>query len=168
MQERFGPDAKIILCGISMGAATVMMAAGEELPENVIGVLADCGYTSNEDIIKKVIRQDVKLPPNISYPFVKLAARLWGGFDLDETSPIEAMKNCQRPIIFIHGEADDFVPCDMSIRNYEACTAPKTILTVPGAGHGLAYLMGRDDYFKTLLAFSNKHIIETDLTDYPF
>ena len=77
------------------------------------------------------------------------------------------MKHCQRPIIFIHGEADDFVPCHMSIRSYEACTAPKTILTVPGAGHGLAYLIGMEDYFETLLDFSNKHIIETALTDYP-
>lgn len=164
--SHFGKDVKIVLTGISMGAATVMIAAGSPLPENVVGVLADCGYTSAKDIIKKTIRE-MKLPPTLAYPFVKLGARLYGHFDLDETSPIEAMKNCQRPIIFIHGEADDFVPCDMSIRNYEACTAPKTILTVPGAGHGLAYLMGREDYFKTLLAFSNKHIIETDLTDYP-
>ena len=164
--NHFGPDVKIILTGISMGAATVMMAAGRPLPENVIGVLADCGYTSAKDIIKKTIKE-MKLPPTLAYPFVKLGARLYGHFNLDEDSPIEAMKHCQRPIIFIHGEADDFVPCEMSIRNYEACTAPKTILTVPGADHGLAYLMGRDDYFKTLLAFSNEHITATALTDYP-
>ena len=163
--SHFGPDVKIILTGISMGAATVMIAAGRPLPENVIGVLADCGYTSAKDIIKKTIR-DMKLPPTLAYPFVKLGARLYGHFDLDETSPIEAMKNCQRPIIFIHGEADDFVPCDMSLHNYKACTAPKTILTVPGAGHGLAYLIGMDAYFETLLAFSNTYITETSLTDY--
>ena len=164
--SHFGPDVKIILTGISMGAATVMIAAGRPLPENVIGVLADCGYTSAKDIIKKTIA-DMKLPPALGYPFVKLGARLFGHFDLEETSPIEAMEHCQRPIIFIHGESDDFVPCEMSLRNYEACTAPKTILTVPGAGHGLAYLVGRDEYFETLLAFSNKYITATTLTDYP-
>lgn len=163
--DHFGKDAKIILTGISMGAATVMITAGKPLPENVIGVLADCGYTSAQDIIKKTIRE-MHLPPNLAYPFVKLGAKIYGHFDLEETSPIEAMKNCQRPIIFIHGEADDFVPCDMSKRNYEACTAPKAILTVPGAGHGLAYLVDRDAYYKTLLGFSEEYGIQTVLNNY--
>lgn len=153
INSHFGTDTRIILTGISMGAATVMTAAGMQLPDNVIGILADCGYTSAEDIIKKTIRE-MKLPPDFMYPFVKLGARLFGHFDLDESSPIEAMKRCKKPVIFIHGEADDFVPCEMTLRNYEACAAPKTILTVPGAGHGLAYLMDNEGYFKTLDNFA--------------
>ena len=82
------PDRKIILTGISMGAATVVMAAGEPLPENVIGVLADCGYTSPKEIICEVIRQ-MKLPPKLSYPFVKLGAKIFGKFDLEEITPVE-------------------------------------------------------------------------------
>lgn len=155
INSHFGSDTRIILTGISMGAATVMTAAGMQLPDNVIGILADCGYTSAEDIIKKTIRE-MKLPPNLMYPFVKLGARLFGHFDLEERSPIEAMKICQKPVIFIHGEADDFVPCEMSLRNYEACAAPKTILTVPGAGHGLAYLMDNEGYFRTLSKFADQ------------
>lgn len=155
--KRFGPDVKIILTGISMGASTVMIAAGQPLPTNVMGILADCGYTSAKDIIKKTIRE-MKLPPNLLYPIVKLGAKIYGHFDLEETSPIEAMKNCQRPIIFIHGEADDFVPCEMSLRNFEACTAPKTILTVPGAGHGLGYLVDTEGYFKTVREFAAQYM----------
>ena len=80
--DRFGSDVQIILTGISMGAATVMMAAGTDLPPQVKGIIADCGYTSAKDIIQKVIR-DMKLPPKLAYPFVKLGARIFGGFDLE-------------------------------------------------------------------------------------
>ena len=150
--DRFGPEVKIILTGISMGASTVMIAAGEELPQNVIGVLADCGYTSAKDIIKKVITQ-MKLPANLVYPFVKLGAKIFGHFDLEAVSPIEAMKRCRVPMIFFHGENDDYVPCYMSRRNYAACAARKKILTVPGAGHGLSYLFAPQEYRAALKEF---------------
>jgi len=150
--EHFGPEVKIVLTGISMGAATVMMAAGEPLPEQVKGVLADCGYTSARDMILKTIGE-MHLPPKLAYPFVKLGARLFGHFHLEETSPIEAMANCSVPVIFIHGEADRFVPCDMSRRNYEACAAPKALLTVPGAGHGLSYVLDPEGYLRALAEF---------------
>ena len=96
--QQFGKDVKLILTGISMGASTVLMAAGKELPENVVGVLADCGFSTAKDIICKVIRQ-MKLPVKLAYPFVRLAARLFGGFDLEEYSAQEAMKNCKIPVI---------------------------------------------------------------------
>ena len=152
MIQRFGPDVKIILTGISMGAATVMMAAGQELPSNVIGILADCGYSSPKEIIKKVIR-DKGLPVNIAYFFVKLGAKIYGKFDLEETSPVEAMKCCKVPAIFFHGEADDFVPCEMSRANYEACTGRKQLVTIPGAGHGLSYPASPEAYLSALGAF---------------
>ena len=138
MVKKFGPDVKIILTGISMGASTVLMAAGHPLPPNVIGVLADCGFTSAKEIIQVVIRK-MKLPAGISYPFVRLGAILFGGFDPESDSALEAMSRCRVPVLLFHGEGDDFVPCDMSRRNFEACTARKRLVTVPGAGHGLSY-----------------------------
>ena len=152
MIRKFGPDVKIILTGISMGAATVMMAAGEELPSNVIGILADCGYSSPREIIYKVIGE-MGLPPKLSYPFAKLAARLFGHFDLDETSPVEALKKCKVPVIFYHGEADDFVPCQMSKECFDACASRKQLVTIPNAGHGLSYAVAPDIYIETLKQF---------------
>ncbi|MBQ9167551.1 MAG: alpha/beta hydrolase [Oscillospiraceae bacterium] len=152
MLRRFGPDVKIILTGISMGAATVVMAAGKPLPKNVIGVLADCGYTSARDMIKKTIRE-MKLPVELSYPFVKLGARIFGHFDLEANCPLFAAGRCTVPTIFIHGEADEFVPCDMSRMNHDACTAKKALLTVPDAGHGLSYPVAPEAYLKALRDF---------------
>ncbi len=152
MVEHFGPDVKIILTGISMGASTVLMAAGQPLPKNVIGVLADCGYNSPKDIIKKVIKQ-MGLPVTVSYFFVKLAARIYGRFDLEELSPETALKNSTVPVIFFHGESDDFVPCEMSRINYEACRSEKMLVTVEGAGHGLAYPVNPEKYLSSLREF---------------
>ena len=150
--DKFGPDVRIILTGISMGAATVMMAAGKPLPKNVVGVLADCGYSSPKEIIKKVIRQ-MGLPAELAYPFVKLGARLYGHFDLEETSPEEALRQCKVPVIFFHGENDDYVPCEMSRINYDACTSRKKLVTIPGAGHGLSYPIASEQYLQELEDF---------------
>lgn len=152
MVNHFSSDVKIILTGISMGASTVIMTAAHPLPPNVVGVLADCGYTSANDIIKKTIKE-MKLPVALAYPFVKLGAKLYGKFDLEETSPIEAIRKCSLPIIFFHGEDDVFVPCHMSQQNYEACNAPKKLITIPGAGHGLSYPVAPEKYLNALREF---------------
>ena len=150
--DHFGPDVKIILTGISMGAATVLMAGAEKLPPNVVGILADCGYSSAKAIMYEVIRK-MGLPPVISYPFVKLGARIFGHFDPEETSPLEAVQRCKLPVIFFHGEADDFVPCFMSRENFDACAGRKHLVTIPGAGHGLAYAVEPDRYVEELSDF---------------
>lgn len=148
------PDAKIILSGVSMGAATAMITSGyEDLPENVVGVVADCGYTSAKDIIKKVVKE-MKLPSNLLYPFIKLGARIFGGFDLDEFSPIEQVKKSKVATVFVHGDIDGFVPMEMSERNYEACSSKhKKLVIIKGADHGLAYPVGRQDYLDILTEF---------------
>ena len=152
MVRHFGPDVKIILTGISMGGATVLTASGCDLPENVIGILADCPYSSPKEIICKVIK-DMGLPPKIFYPFTKLSARIFGKFDLEETSPLEGVKNCRIPVIFFHGESDDFVPCDMSRELFEACASKKKLVTIPGAGHGLSYAVDPEKYLTSLREF---------------
>lgn len=160
--RRFGKDVKIIITGISMGAATVVMATARGLPENVVGVLADCGYSTQKDIIMKTIRM-MKLPPKLMYPFAKLAARIFGHFDLEEISPLEALKTCKIPVIFIHGEADDFVPCEMSRINYEACASPKALVVVPGADHGLSYLVDPQGYLQALADFWTANGLPTQI-----
>lgn len=150
--EHYGQDVKIILTGISMGASTVLMAAGKDLPENVIGVLADCGYTSAKEIMHHVMNQ-IGLPSKLCYPILKLGAKLFGGFDLEEYSAKAAMYRCKVPVIFFHGEADDFVPSSMSRENFDACVARKCLVTIPGAGHGLSYPGSPDVYLNALREF---------------
>ena len=153
MISHFGPEVRIILTGISMGAATILMASGEELPPNVVGVLGDCGYTSPKEIICKVIEEDMKLPAKLAYPFVRLGARLFGNFDLEETDSLRALKKCRLPVFLVHGEVDKFVPCDMSRKMYENYSGKKRLYTVPGAGHCLAYIVTGDAYIKELKSF---------------
>lgn len=150
--ENIDKNAKIILTGISMGAATVLIAASQPLPKNVVGVLADCGYTSAKAIIKKVITE-MRLPANLLYPFVKLGARLFGNFNVDEISPIESMQRCRLPVIFFHGDTDDFVPCEMSKQNYDACVTEKKMVVIQGAGHGLCFPVAQEQYLEELKTF---------------
>ena len=160
--DHFGPNVKIILTGISMGASTVLMAAGKPLPENVVGVLADCGFSSPKNIICKCAK-DQHYPVKLIYPFIKLGAKLFGHFDLEEYSPLEAMKTCKVPVIFFHGEADDYVPCYMSREVYNLCISPKKLVTIPNAGHGLVYLVDNQKYFQSIIEFFTENGIDTKL-----
>ncbi len=153
--ERFGKDVKIILSGVSMGAATVVMAAAEKLPENVVCALADCGYSSAKEIICKVMR-DMKLPDKLVYPFARLGASIFAKFDLEETSPLQAVEKANIPIIFLHGTDDDFVPCEMSERLYERCTNKKAFVPIKGAAHGLAFPVDKDGYIKAVKEFEKE------------
>ena len=150
--EHFGPDVRIILTGISMGASTVLMAAGNKLPDQVIGVLADCGFTTAKDIMFHVMRT-IGLPPKLCYPLVKFGARIFGHFDLEAYSALEAMDTCRVPVIFFHGEDDDFVPCGMSRINYDACKTRKQLVLIPGAGHGLSFPAAPEVYLAALEKF---------------
>lgn len=152
VSEKFGINRKIIITGISMGAATVLMASSLDLPSNVVGVLADCPYNMPKDIINKVVK-DMKLPPKLIYPFIKLGARLYGNFDLEAASPIEAVKNTKLPIIFFHGSNDDYVPCNMSEKLYNACVSEKRIVKIEEGLHGTSYLTNPSLYLEELNHF---------------
>lgn len=152
--ERFGKDVKIILAGISMGASTVLMASELGLPDNVKCITADCGYSSQGEIIKKVGRE-MKMPMKILYPFLKLGGIIFGGFNIDSHTPLEAVKNATVPIMFIHGDCDSFVPCYMCDELYEACASPKKKLIVEGAVHGVSFFVGEEIYKDYLREFFN-------------
>lgn len=151
--SRFGNDIKIILSGVSMGAATVLMASELDLPKNVVGIIADCPYSSPEEIIRKVTA-DKGLPEKILYPLTRLSIRIFSGIDIQESSPIEAVKHTDIPILIIHGDGDRFVPYEMGTRIYEACASKnKKMLTVKGAAHALSYFIDTDTYYKTVTEF---------------
>ena len=99
----------------------------------------------------------MKLPDKLLYPFVKLGARVFGRFNLEEDTPIEAMKRCSLPIIFIHGDTDAFVPDSMSDELYAACSSKfKKNVKIAGAGHGLAFPVGRNLYVNALADFEKE------------
>lgn len=150
--KEFGSDIKIILTGISMGAATVMMASNLDLPKNVIGILADCGYDTPRNIIKKYI-YDMKLPGNFFIPFVKLGGLIFGHFNLDKVTPLSCVKEAKVPIIFIHGESDTFIPYQMSENLYKACSSRKHLVIIKNAEHGVSYLEDPITYVNELNNF---------------
>ena len=152
--DRFGEDTKIILVGLSMGASTVMMAS-DIAPQNVKGIIADCGFSSPKDILTEVAEQ-MKLPPKAAYFFTKLSARMFGSFDTEGASAVKSVANTDIPILFIHGENDDYVPCHMSKTCFDACKSEKYLLTVPNASHGMSYYIDTDKYTDMVNEFLDK------------
>jgi hypothetical protein len=143
----------IYLAGVSMGASTVLMAAGLELPDSVHGIIADCGYTSAHDIWKHVVENNLhlsygairKITSNICKKKIQMGAQ--------DYSTVEAMQTSKTPVLFIHGTDDHFVPVEMTYENYKACTAPKRLLIVPGADHGKSYATDQASYQAALRSF---------------
>ena len=155
--ERFGDDVQILLYGVSMGGATVIMASELELPENVKGIIADCPYSAPLDVILEVGRQTGN-PAKLIKPFVILGARIYGGFDVTETSGSEAVKNSKIPILIIHGEDDTFVSPQMSRIIQDANPDMVERHTFPGAYHAVSYMVDTPRYENLVREFVQKVI----------
>lgn len=152
------PDCKIVLHGVSMGAATTMMTLGEELPSNVKAAIEDCGYTNAWDVIKHKMSK-MKIP---DFPFLYSANsinRMRENFSLKEASCTEQLKKCITPLLFIHGEADDFVPYSMLDIVYDSADkCEKEKLSVPDAPHARSVCAHPDLYWNTIINFLKKYI----------
>jgi fermentation-respiration switch protein FrsA (DUF1100 family) len=157
--QRFGSNTPIFLTGISMGAATVLMASDLPLPKNVVGIIADCPYSSPAAIIRKVCGE-MGFPPTLAFPFVRLGAYLFGGLRFGNCSAEDSVARSDLPILLIHGEADNFVPCEMSHKIHAACKGRHEIHTFQDAEHGLSYLQDTPRYEQTVYAFVNSCLKE--------
>ena len=153
--ERFGSNVQILLMGISMGGATVLMASELPLPEQVRGIVSDCPYAIPEAIILEVGKKE-HYPPKLIRPFLHIGAKIYGGFTLNETDAVQAVKNTRLPILIIHGEADGFVPCSMSAEVQQANPKMVQRITIPGADHGISYLVDTPRYAAAVKAFIQK------------
>ena len=154
--DRFGKDTKIILVGVSMGAATVLMSSGLDLPSNVVGIIADCPYSSPKEIIKKVIKEDMKLPLKLCFPFVCLGALIFANINLLDKGAIDAVKRSKTPILLIHGKKDSFVPLYMSKEIHDNCSSYKELHIFENAEHGISYMVDPIQYAKIVNDFIEK------------
>ncbi len=144
----------IYLAGISMGAATVLMTAGLPIAGRVCGIIADCGYSTPQEIVKLTLEKPLGKLAGPTLAAVNLNCKRREGFTFKDYTPIEAMaQNAEIPCLFIHGDNDKLVPWRMSMENFYACRAPKDILIVHGAGHGLSWVVDPDAYKQKLTDF---------------
>lgn len=150
---RFGPEQEFILHGMSMGGATVLMSSGLPLPTQVKGIVSDCGFTSAWDVFTSVLHNMYHMP---AFPIMQIADRMAkaeAGYGLAECNAVREVAKAQVPILFIHGDADTFVPCRMCHELYEACASQKSILIVKGASHAEAYHKDIEAYEGALREF---------------
>lgn len=152
------PGVPVILDGLSMGAATVMAAAALDLPENVRGIIADCGYTSMQGIFNKIIREWFHLPPFPLVPLTDLYCRARHGFGFTDVNSAKTLSKAKVPVLLAHGQADSFVPHAMAEEIYKAArdTVDITFFSVPDAEHGLSYLIDNAGYRRLIGEFLDK------------
>lgn len=153
IDAKTGGAVPIYLAGVSMGATTVLMTAGATLPASVRGVIADCGFTSPHAIWKHVVEHNLHLPFSLYSTAIKDFFNKKMQIASDSYSCTEAMQSCKTPILFIHGSDDKFVPVEMTYENYKTCAAPKRLLIVPGAEHGMSYLVDQPGYEAAVKSF---------------
>ncbi len=146
-------DLPIYLAGVSMGAATVLMASALDLPYNVKGIIADCGFTSADEIWKHVVNNNMRLSYTMFSSIADDLCKKCINIGSKEYSTLEALNNTDIPVLFIHGSDDSFVPVEMTYENYKACKSEKRLLIVPGAEHGMSYVVDKPSYETTVLNF---------------
>ncbi len=157
LTKRYGDECEIILIGTSMGAASVIMAREVGLPKTVKCVIADCPYSTPKGAILASAKK-MGYPPRLIYPFIRLGARIFGGFNLEAASPIRAITHPEgAPILIAHGEADSIVPVEMArelMRTAEAAGTPCSLKIFPGAEHCTSFVVDYGGY----IAWRNEHL----------
>ena len=154
--DKHTENLPIYLSVVSMGASTVLMAVGEELPERVKGVIADCGFTSPYEMVKIFAAEFMHKKGKSAEQTldgVNHLCRKKAGYDLRDFSTVDAMKNCKIPVFFAHGTGDHFVPYEMTVKNYEACAGRKMLYTAEGASHTKSYISCPAKYMAALTEF---------------
>lgn len=151
--EELGEETEILLHGTSMGAATLLMLSGLSLPEQVKGIVSDCGFTSPKEVFTHVLHSMYHLPAFPLIPGADLVNRKLAGYGMDECNAKREVEKAEVPILFIHGGNDTFVPCSMCDEIYEHCVSKKRKLIIEGAAHAESYYKDMESYEKALTEF---------------
>lgn len=154
------PNAEIVLHGTSMGAATVLMTSGENLPSNVKAIVADCAYTSAWDEFSYQLETYLKVPSYYILNVTNMVTKLKAGYSLKEASALECVKKATVPILYIHGDKDKFVPYSMMDKLYDATISPKEKLTIEGGEHANSDLVSPFLYWLTVEDFLNQYVTQ--------
>ena len=153
------PEARIVIHGQSMGAATALLMSGEEeLSDHVKAVVSDAAYTDAYSMFGEKLTAWFSLPP---FPIVDTAVlmlKLRGGYDLMDASPIDAVKKSETPTLFIHGDLDAMISVDMAYRLYDAARCEKDLLIVEGAGHAQCKDKDPDQFVKKVFEFISSYM----------
>lgn len=156
--QLFGDSARIVVHGVSMGAATTMMLSGEkDVSASVLAYIEDCGYTSVAEQFSKELKEQFNLP---QWPLIPIASQLCQfvyGWNFYQASALNQVKSCKRPMLFIHGSADNFVPTSMVYPLYNAKPQPKELWIAPNAPHAKSYLFYPQKYKERVEMFLRKH-----------
>ncbi len=153
--RRFGDGVQIILVGISMGAATVLYASELDLPTQVRGIIADCPFSSAEQVIKRTAKKR-GFATGIAFSLARLGGRIYGGFDVCERTTLEAVRGAKLPLLLFHGTEDKLVPHEMSVEIAEAYGGEVRFELFDGASHGTSYLVDTPQYVRALHEFYEK------------
>lgn len=153
IHDHISGDLPIYLAGVSMGASTVLMASCLDLPENVKGIAADCGYTSPMEIWKHITQDNLHLSYGLHQYDIEELCRKKIQLGPSDCTTVEALRRSHLPVMLVHGTDDSFVPVEMTYENYKACQGPRKLLIVPGADHGMSYYVAKDEYERNALEF---------------
>lgn len=151
-------NSQIVLYGESMGGATVMMTAGEELPSNVKAIVEDCGYTSVYEMFTAELNNRFGLPPFPIMDAARVVTEIRAKYDIKGASALEQVKKSKTPMLFTHGSNDTYVPTEMVYRLYDAATVEKDILVIDGAAHGAAPDVDPETYYNKVFGFLKKYV----------
>ncbi len=147
------PDAQIVLHGVSMGAATVLMAAARDDITGIAAVIEDCGYTSAYEMFSNQLGVIFDLPEYPIMPCVDVVSGLKTGVKVSDAAPIRVIDRIKAPVLFIHGSADKLIPPSMMDRLYDSCRSKKKKFIIEGAGHGDSMTTDSETYWKNIFDF---------------
>mgnify|MGYP004563352443 FL=1 len=150
-------DEKQVIHGISMGAATVMMLSGEPTPDYVKAFIEDAGYTSVWEMYKDQLKEQFGLPPFPILYGAEAICKIRYGWSFHEASSLKQLEKSTKPMLFIHGDADDFVPTRMMMPCYDAKKEGyKEYWLAPGSIHVFSYIDHPEEYCRRMSDFLKK------------
>ena len=150
-------DDFMVVHGVSMGAATTMMMSGDDLPDYITCFVEDCGYSSVWDQFAVNLKQSFHLPPFPILTSADIVCKKRYGWSFKEASSVNQLAKCERPMLFIHGDADDFVPFSHLQKNYDAkVKGYKEMWVAEGAVHANSFQKYPQEYKKRVSDFLEK------------